>query len=244
MPALKAKEFDKLHRDFTASISTKHDCGQYCAPLNGGDPVCCDTGHAVPIVDKGEWKALKRRTDLWSKYIPEDDDKHGQAIVDELAKGCKAIECKGARHCERDNRTIACRSFPFYPYTDKSGEVIGLSLYWGFEDRCWVQSNLQIVEKEFIQQMLETYAAIFAKDDAEFDAYKEQSANNRRVFSRKKRPIPLLKADGKLYKILPKGAGIELAKPADFGKHGPYKSDKAYKKAVKEAEALYATEED
>lgn len=243
MPLLKAKDFDRLHAGFSASISAKHDCGQYCAPLNGGVPVCCDTGHAVPVVEKAEWKALKRRTDLWHKYKPAKDDEAGQQIVEELAESCTAIECKGARYCERDNRTIACRAFPFYPYTDKKGEVLGLAYYWDFEDRCWVLSNLEIVEPEFVTQILATYAEIFEKDEDEFDAFKEQAAKQRRIFSRKKRPIPLILPDGSLAKVLPKGAGIEPAKIADFKQHGPYKSAAAYKRACAEAAELYGEEE-
>jgi len=237
MAALKPKHFAKMHQGFDASISSQHDCGRWCAPLNGGQPICCTTEAAIPIADKAEWKHLKKRTDLWHLYKPAKGDSHAQSIVDELHPNCVAIECKGAAHCERDNRTLACRAFPFYPYVDKSGEIIGLAYYWIFEDRCWVLSNLEIVEPGFVTQMLNTYEFLFAMDGDEFEAFRDQSAKQRRVFSRWKRAIPLIGLDGKLYKILPKGAGLEPAKPSDFDKHGPYKSKKAYDKAVKEAQS-------
>ena len=49
---------------------SRFDCGRKCAPLNNGEPVCCSTQNAVPVVHKVEFELLKRRTDLWSKFNP------------------------------------------------------------------------------------------------------------------------------------------------------------------------------
>ncbi|MEN8722763.1 MAG: hypothetical protein ABF335_07725 [Alphaproteobacteria bacterium] len=231
---VKPKDFTKLHADFNAPISQRHDCGQWCAPLNDGQPVCCTVDNAIPIVDKAEWKSLKARTDLWSKYKAPKGDKHAQKIVDELPDTCLAIECKGAALCERDNRSLACRSFPFYPFIDKKGRVIGLGYYWDFEDRCWVLSNLEIVEPEFVTELLHAYEFLFFKDPDEFDVFKGQSTQQRRTFSKLGRDIPLIGRDGELYRIPPYSDEIIPAKPSDFGAHGPYVSDKAYKQAIKE----------
>ena len=229
--SLKPKHFEKIYDGFTAPIAGV-DCGAKCAPLNGGVPVCCDTGHAIPIVDKAEWKLLKSRTDLWHGYKPDSPD--GQAVVDEISSACKAIECKGARHCERDNRTIACRAFPFYPYIQSDGTVFGLAYYWTFEDRCWVMSNMGVVEQTYIDEFLASYDYMFKKDPDEYDLFKEQSANQRRVFSRAGRIIPLIGRDGGYYKVEPHDGGrIRPAKLSEFEKHGPYVSDKAYERAKK-----------
>ncbi|WP_422363936.1 hypothetical protein [Pyruvatibacter mobilis] len=229
----KAKDFAEIYRRFGASIAQRHDCGWYCAPLNGGEPVCCTTGHAIPIVQKSEWKLLKGRTDLWRSFKP--FDKTSREIVDELHESCKAIECKGAAYCERDNRTLACRAFPFFPYFNKQRELVGLGYYWSFEDRCWVLSNLACVDPEFVGEFLSAYELLFEKDEDELEAFIDESASMRRVFSRRGDPLPLIGRDGKLYKILPKTKGrIIPAVPSDFKPHGAYKSPKAYRKAVKE----------
>ena len=46
---LKPADFASLYDGFTAPVS-RFDCGRKCAPLNGGEPVCCSTQNAVPVV--------------------------------------------------------------------------------------------------------------------------------------------------------------------------------------------------
>ncbi len=231
----KARDYEKIFKKFGSAISEKYDCGRMCAPLNKGEPVCCSTQHAVPIVTREEWQLLRRRTKMWHKFTPYDAST--REIVAELSSDCRAIECKGAAKCERHNRTLACRSFPFFPYFTRERELVGLSYYWSFEDRCWVISNLKIVDQTFIQEMIVNYEYLFSKDDDEEDAFVEQSASMRRVFSRQNRSIPLIGRDGGYFKVLPKSGGkIVPAKLKDFKKHGPFVSDRAYRAEIKECE--------
>src|SRR5690242_7887698 len=95
-PRLSPAVYERVFALFTAPVS-RFDCGRHCAPHNGGQPVCCTTDHAVPIVDKWEWRLLKSRSDLWHRYRP--DDAEGRKIVAELHDDCLAVACKGARHC-------------------------------------------------------------------------------------------------------------------------------------------------
>jgi len=196
--------------DFFDAPVMQVDCGKKCAPLNGGEPVCCDAHNAIPIVQKAEWKVLRARTKMWRAFKP--FDATSQDIVDELSSSCKAVECRGARHCERDNRSLACRTFPFFPYFTKEGEILGLTYYWDFDDRCWVISNLAMVEQPFIDQFLEAYEILFADDPGERDVFVRYSATMRRVFSRKKRDIPVIGRGREYYLVKPKGAGIERVK--------------------------------
>lgn len=227
------EHFAELYRRFQASIS-RHDCGRWCAPLNGGSPICCSTQDAVPIVHRAEWKLLKSRTDLWRPFKPYDANTRN--IVDSLHHSNCAIECKGAAFCERDNRSLACRAFPFFPYIDKHGDFIGLSYYWDFEDRCWVISNMQIVEAEFLKEFVAAYEYLFSFDPDEFDTYKSHSANMRRVFSRRRQPIPLIGREGGFFKVMPKTAKVLPITAAELPKYGPYKSPRAYARAVKQAQ--------
>ncbi len=231
---LKPAHFREIHRDFEAPIS-RYDCGRHCAPLNGGEPVCCTTGHAIPVVDRAEWTLLKSQTDLWHKFKP--FDAASRQVVDDLHANCTAIECKGAAHCERENRTLACRAFPFFPYINREGDLIGLSYYWTFEDRCWVLSNLQVVERKYVREFVQAYERLFAADEEEYAVNRDHSATMRRVFSRWNRPIPVIGRDGGYFKVLPHGGGLEKAKVSEFGAHGPYVSPAAYWAAVAEASA-------
>src|SRR5467141_3005184 len=173
-------DFASLYEGFTAPVS-RFDCGRKCAPLNGGEPVCCSTQNAVPVVHKVEFDLLKGRTDLWSKFKPY--DYATREIVAELTSDCMAIHCRG---------------FPFYPYLTRQRQFVGIGTYWVFEDRCWMMSNLEIVDRAFVEQFIATYEALFIKDNSEFTTYVDFSATARRVYSRWKREIPLLGRGGVL----------------------------------------------
>jgi len=226
------QDFAAIYERFEAPIA-RFDCGRKCAPLNGGDPVCCSTRDAVPVVDKAEFKLLQGRTSLWSRFKPYDFAT--RKIVDELATSCCAIECKGARFCERQNRTIACRSFPFFPYFNRQKQFIGLSVYWVFEDRCWMMSHLELVEQAFIDEFAAAFRAIFAKDKTELETFIEFSASMRRVFTRRRRKLPILSLDGKLMIIDPGRPTPRVGRRNELPKWGPFRNEAAYRRAVREA---------
>ena len=214
--------YRRVYESFTAPVS-RFDCGRKCAPHNGGTPVCCDTEHAVPILDKGEFALLTSRTDLWRRYKPTDAD--GRAIVADMHVENCAAECKGAAFCERENRTMACRAFPFFPYITREREIVGLGYFWTFEDRCWVISHLEIVTPEFVRECLGAFETIFAEDPLEFDTNRDLSADMRRVFTRQNRVIPLVGRDGAYYVVEPRTHRIRPATPAEFPRHGPYRDE-------------------
>lgn len=227
---MQPKDFAELYDKFQANVS-RYDCGRFCGPLNGGTPVCCSTQHAVPVVERTEFALLKTRSDLWHRFKPYDATT--KKIVSELASSCCAIECKGAMFCERDNRTLACRAFPFYPYIDRAGALIGIGTYWIYEDRCWLISNMQVVERDFLQEFIAAYEFCFAKDPAEFETMKQHSATHRRTFTRQKRPIYLIAREGGFLKVLPAGKGVVKVASEDLPRIGIYKSERSYAKAVK-----------
>ncbi len=229
--AARPADYGRIHRDFTADINARVNCGQYCAPLNGGSPLCCTTATAIPIVAKAEWQELKKRTDIWQPFKP--FDATSRKIVEELHESCSAVECAIAPACQRDNRTLACRAFPFFPYFTKERELIGIGYYWIFEDRCWILSNLGIVEPDFIREMIDAYTFLFSKDKDEEDVFVEQSVSARRVFSRWNRPFPVLTVDQGMLIVEPKSGGaLTSASPADLPAFGPYRSQADYREVV------------
>jgi hypothetical protein len=232
MPA-RPDDFARIYDRFQAPIA-RFDCGRKCAPLNGGEPVCCSTQNAVPLVLKTEWQLLKSRTRMWHLFEPFDGPT--RRMVANLHSTCTAIECKGARHCERENRALACRSFPFFPYITRERAFIGLAYYWDFEDSCWVISNLAVVDRAFVREFVAAHEVLFAADPDEYETFRNHAASMRRVFSRKNRFIPLIGRDGGFFKVLPRGGRVVPADPDDFPKHGPYRSARAYAKAVREAD--------
>ncbi len=215
-------DYARVYARFTAPVS-RFDCGQKCAPHNGGSPVCCSADHAVPIVDKAEYTLLKSRTDLWHDYKP--NDASGRKIVAELHESCEAVECKGVRFCERDNRSMSCRAFPFFPYFTRERQLIGLGYYWDFEDRCWIISNLQVVDREFVREFLAAYEILFAADEDERQGMIDHSASMRRVFTRRNQIIPLIGIDGGYLAVEPKTHVVRAAQFDEFLRYGPYKDE-------------------
>ena len=187
------------------------------------------------MVQKIEWEHLKSRTDMWRRFKPY--DAATRKIVKELGPSCCAAECRGARHCERDNRSLACRAFPFFPYIDRQGKFIGLAYYWDFEDRCWVISNMAVVERAFLADFVAAFELLFERDEEEYDSFKEHSVSMRRVFSRRRQPIVFIGREGGYFKELPHGRGIRPCEAKDLPKFGPYRSERAYARALKEAGA-------
>jgi hypothetical protein len=220
--AARIELYRRVYETFRAPVS-RFDCGRKCAPHNGGEPVCCSTEHAIPIADKAEFELLRSRTDLWRRYTP--NDAAARREVAGMHRDCIAIECKGARSCERENRTMACRAFPFFPYMTRQGEIIGLAYFWAFEDRCWVISNLAVVTQDFVRECISAYEAIFAIDRLEYETNLRLSADMRRVFARTDRIIALVGRDGGYYAIEPRTHRLRPATPAEFPKFGPYRDE-------------------
>tara|TARA_R110000868_G_scaffold139736_1_gene354812 strand:- start:1611 stop:2288 length:678 start_codon:yes stop_codon:yes gene_type:complete len=204
--SLQPKHYEEIFRQFQAPISKVYDCGKKCAHLNGGKPVCCSTDNAIPIVENTEWKLLKSRTDLWKPYKAVTADAKKE-LADLKGSDCCAIECKGVEYCERDNRSLACRSFPFYPYFNPAKELVGLATYWVFEGQCWVISNLTIVDKKFIKQFIQSHEYMFKHDEEWRGTYIDQSASHRRVYSRRGEKFAVVGTDGSYYWVLPKSGG-------------------------------------
>ena len=137
--------------------------------------------------------------------------------------GQKLIACLGHAHCQRNFRSLTCRSFPFFPYITRQGEFDGLSYYWAYEDRCWVISNLQAVTRGYLAQFMTAYRALFAAMPAEKDNFRHYSNGMRRIFGRQKRAIPLLHHNGHAYKITPRGGRMRRVALERLPKFGPYK---------------------
>jgi hypothetical protein len=96
-------------------------------------------------------------------------------------------------------------------------------------------SNMQVVEQDFIEEFIIAYEMVFEKDSYERKVMREQSANHRRRFSRLNRIIPLIGRAGGFFKVMPYTGEIRPAKIAEFKKQGPFGSERAYQKAIKEA---------
>jgi len=222
MEQFAAQEFAMLYACFQTPLAAL-DCGQRCAPYNeGGAPFCCDTRHAVPAAYSAEWEYLQANTDLWhvweGRTPAETTQLKALAPEDQVL-----IACKGYQLCQRDFRSITCRAFPFFPYITRQGQFIGLSVYWEYEDCCWVINNLQVVSDLFKAEFIQHFDSLFARMPEELEVFRQFSSRMRRVFGKRHSAIPLLHRNGGYYKISPRDGRGRKTSPEKFRKFGPYK---------------------
>ena len=209
--------YDRFH-----APSAVLDCGLKCAPYNErGAPFCCDTRHCVPSVYAAEWNYLQQQTDLW--HLFQTQTKQAEELLKKLPDGQVLVECLGFQECQRNFRSISCRTFPFFPYITRQGEFIGMSYYWDFEDRCWLISNLHQVSAQYRQEFIATFDEIFWEIPQERASFHYQSILMRRVFGRQHRAIPLLHRNGKDYKITPRNGRLRRVYSQFFPMFGMYK---------------------
>jgi hypothetical protein len=219
-------------RDLYAGFSvpvTAQDCGQMCAPHNpSGKPFCCDICHAVPAAYKSEWNTLRTETDLWHPWreneCPEADHISQEAhLRSETPLGMRLLACLGPRACQRENRLLSCRQFPFFPYVTSDYRFLGLVYDWEFEPTCWVISNLGLVTAAYRQQFVETFDQLFAWFQDVFDSYATRSEELRSYFAGKRRRIPLLHREGGFHLLSPNSERIQPVEPSQLPKFGPFR---------------------
>lgn len=213
--------FRQLYNSFDHPIS-QLDCGAKCAPFNERlKPFCCDIQHVVPSAYPAEWEYLRKHTELWHLWEGENEDERN-ALQNAAPEGHLLLECLGHLHCQRPFRSIACRSFPFFPYIDRQGNFIGLSYYWDFIHRCWVISNLDRVTTRFREEFVTFYDTLFELMPAEKKNFHHHSTIMRRAYGRRRQRIPLLHRDGNAYEIIPATGQMIPVDPKDFPKFEPY----------------------
>ena len=191
---LKPDDFRTLYQNFESAPAT-FDCGKKCAPFNDGEPFCCDTGWIVPIAFNEEWNYLEKKTNLWHEFRPRNSDEFD--LIEEIDEDESTfIECRGVKYCERGNRSISCRTFPYEPYFDTKANLLGLVYNRVIEDKCYLVDRHSIVTKKFIRQYLDFCERFFKLLPSEKELYIEQSRIYRNQMSRRKKPVVVLTLDG------------------------------------------------
>lgn len=215
--------YDLLYQGFHSPI-TQLDCGAKCAPYNeNAAPFCCDTRHAIPTAYDSEWDYLQNQTDLWHLWQGENPAEDSR-LHQQTPAGQVLLECKGHLLCQRSYRTLTCRAFPFFPYITRGGELIGLSYYWEFEERCWLISHLEKVTAQYLAEFQRTYELIFRLRPSELQNFRYHSTIQRRIFGRKHRAITLIRFDGTFCKITPKNGRIRRIAADQLPRFEPYRT--------------------
>lgn len=190
--ALQESQVARLFDMLRAPV-TRFDCGTLCAPGNGGVPVCCHAASVLPVLYKAELALLRRRTTMWRRHVPRGDD----APLRDAARSCDVFAvCRGHRHCERQHRALACRTFPFEPYIDHDDHFVGIVFCYDLAHLCPLVLGDQPIEDDFVAECCAMWAQLFAFDDGERRFYATASRRLRRQFGRRDERIPVFTAGG------------------------------------------------
>jgi len=190
---LTERDIAYIYRQFDSN-PTHFDCGKLCAPDNDGVPYCCDSDWLIPVMYKYEYTYLKKKSNLWKRFKPK--TKHEQNIVDETDNNTVFGDCLGHENCDRRFRSVCCRIFPFEPYLDLDGNLLGLTYSYRLDGECPILFKPDLVSKKFISDQIKMWKYIFRKEPGEIEVYREQSIQIRRYCSRKERPLYILTPKG------------------------------------------------
>lgn len=215
-------DFSLIYKKFQVPIS-KINCGEKCAPFNErAIPFCCDLRHTVPTAYRNEWKYLRENTDLWHA-IDQNELEFYSELLEKLPDDQVLIGCKGHAFCERDYRAISCRSFPFFPYLNANNEIIGMVYFWEYENRCWVISNLDVVNPEFVEAFVKTYEVLLKNFPMELKSFRYQIELMYRHHSKLRQSIILIHRNGDFYNVYPGSGQMRKISKTDLPKFDPYK---------------------
>ncbi len=224
---LQAQDIRRFYDRFHSPIA-ELDCGKKCAPHNpSGKPFCCDICHAVPAAYTSEWNYLQGNTQLWHKWRGDECEtttkEERKQLKADTPQNMLLLACLGPAQCERENRALSCRQFPFFPYVTSEYRFIGLAYEPEFENKCWVISNLSQVTQTYRAEFIHTFDDLFAFFQSEFDSYAYHSEQLRAEFTRRKKRFPLLHRNGNDYLISPASERMQRTNGDRLPTFKPYK---------------------
>ncbi|MBN1115372.1 MAG: hypothetical protein JXA66_08530 [Oligoflexia bacterium] len=193
MIKLNEDDFRYLYNILDANI-TDFDCGAICALENDGVPVCCEVNVVIPILYKNEYKYVNRHCKLWKRFKPE--NAHDKRLIKDCGYDDIMAICRGHKDCNRNYRSMVCRTFPFYPFIEKNGNFLGLTYNYDFENKCILVGHPGMVNPVYIKQSLKAWNYVFDKDEAEYDAHYDLSRVIENKRRRKGKKIDIINTEG------------------------------------------------
>lgn len=100
-------------------------------------------------------------------------------------------ECKGIQFCERDNRSISCRTFPLEPYLDTRGVLVGLVFMKEFTGKCPLTLRAKDIRQEFIDSHFIFWEKLLFRLDSEYETFWNSSKSYRRSRAQTGKKFPI-----------------------------------------------------
>ncbi len=213
--------FKELYQEFSLPLSGI-DCGERCGPFNDyGVPVCCDIKLVVPSAFDLEWEYLQTETELWRLWQGSASIEQEELIRD-VQPGQQLLQCLGYQSCQRSYRSITCRAFPFYPYLDKVGNLLGLAYYREFRDQCWIISNLSAVTAEYKGQFQRAFEKIFQRYPDTKGNFLRFSSYMREQVADAGESLILMDFAGRVFVVNPISEQVREISYHDLENYGPF----------------------
>ena len=213
--------FKELYQEFSLPLS-EIDCGEKCGPNNDyGVPVCCDIELVIPSVYDLEWEYLQAETELWHLWQGSGSIEQEELIRD-VQPGQQLLQCLGHQSCQRSYRSITCRAFPFYPYLDSTGNLLGLAYYREYRDQCWIISNLSVVKAEYKEQFQRAFEKIFQRYPDTKENFLHFSGYMRGLAADAGESLTLLDFAGRVLMVNPISEQVREISYRDLESYGPF----------------------
>ena len=152
---------------------TDFDCGELCAPLNEGIPICCDRKRTIPILFKDELR-WHRGGRFWKKSGCRSRDE--REIAEEIDDIYEVARCPGPGACDRNKRALVCRFFPLEPYVDSQGNILTLRFNNDEGHECpLADMGISVFRQEYLRNAEIVWENILRIYPEERELYIEQS---------------------------------------------------------------------
>ncbi len=186
----------KYYFDMLEEPIVDYDCALLCKDTNNGIPYCCEAGNAVPLLYKAEYEHLRMIGDLWFEWEPKTED--DRELLSYAREDQVFAECRGSKHCIREQRSITCRIFPLEPYIDRRGVFVALTFIEDFlksdeheSSKCPLATRKDDIRIEFIDSHFLFWQNLLLRLPNEYKIYKGSSASIRR-FNKEQKTEPIL----------------------------------------------------
>lgn len=185
---MKKRISDKKLKRFYELLSVPmidFDCGKLCAPKNGGFPVCCENEDVVPVLFHEEYKYHWKNGRFWKRMPP--ITKEIKEFIEESEDYYVFAKCPGVAKCDREKRSLNCRTFPLEPYLDKKGEITGLAYADARQVNCpLIGKPMTIFNPDFMRNAITFWGEMFALYPEEKEMYMDESRKRDRRITRAK----------------------------------------------------------
>ncbi|MBE7438436.1 MAG: hypothetical protein HS115_08295 [Spirochaetales bacterium] len=159
---------------------TAFDCAQLCRGADGM-AYCCKTQNFVPVLYREEQTYWNERGAHWQEYPV--------TVKEEAALSVGQVFCSCALStCQRDLRSLSCRTYPLEPYFGYSGEFLGLTFLATASEvdretgrlRCPLSRQYRSIRQQFINKTTLFFDQLLALRPEEKEAYLQSSRRHRK----------------------------------------------------------------